>query len=167
MGLLERIFGRKVELEPEPAPAGVPRRDAAAVERYEQLLRTAPHDVLEQAHVEAFEQLTPAQLDLLYERLTATATTDDERPADARPESLAHSAARAERRRPGTIAQTLDETEARAETNAVVGYSILDAVIWYSLASVAWNTWSLPPDDTTDAPPPDEFDAGGSFDLGL
>ena len=85
MGLLDRIFGRKVELEPEPEPADVPPRDAAAVERYEQLLRTAPQDVLEQAHVEAFERLTPAQLDLLYERLTATATTDDERPADARP----------------------------------------------------------------------------------
>jgi hypothetical protein len=49
----------------------------------------------------------------------------------------------------------------------VVGYSILDAVIWYSLASDAWNTWTLPPEDTTDAPAPDGFDAGGSFDLGL
>ena len=167
MGLLDRIFGRKVELEAEPEPADVPARDAAAVERYEQLLRTAPQDVLEQAHVEAFERLTPAQLDLLYERLTATATTDDERPADARPESLAHSAARAERRQPGTIAQTLDETQARAETNALVGYSILDAVVWYSLASVAWSTWNLPSDDTTDAPPSDAFDPGDGFDLGL
>ena len=166
MGLLDRIFGRKVELEPETEPANVPPRDAAAVEQYEQFLRTAPQDVLEQAHVEAFERLTPAQLDLLFERLTATATTDDERPADALPESLAHSAARAERRRPGTIAQTLDETQARAETNALVGYSILDAVVWYSLASVAWNSWK-PPDDTTDAAPSDGFDPGGSFDLGL
>ncbi|MGR0320357.1 hypothetical protein [Agromyces sp. ZXT2-3] len=130
-------------------------------------MRTAPQDVLEQAHVEAFERLTPTQLDLLYERLTATATTDDERPADARPESLARSAARAERRRPGTITQTLDETQERATTNAVVGYSILDAVIWYSLASVAWSTWSPPPDDLTDAPATDEFDAGGGFDLGF
>lgn len=167
MGLLDRIFGRQVELEPEPAPAGVPHSDAAAVERYERLLRIAPQDVLEQAHVEAFERLTPAQLDLLYERLTATATTDDERPADAHPRSLAHSAARAERRRPGTIAQTLNEAQARAGTNAVVGYSILDAVIWYSLASAAWNTWILPPEDTTEAPPFDEFDAGGGFDLGF
>ncbi len=86
MGLRERILGRKVELEPEPAPAGVPDRDAAAVEQYEQLLRTAPPDVLEQAHVEAFERLTPAQLDLLYERLTATATTDatSDQPTPAR-----------------------------------------------------------------------------------
>jgi hypothetical protein len=167
MGLLDRIFGRKVELESEPESADVPPRDAAAVERYERLLRTAPPDVLEQAHVEAFERLTPAQLDLLYERLTTTATTDDERPTDARPESLAHSAARAERRRPGIIAQTLDDTQSRAELNAVVGYSILDAVIWYSLASVAWSTWILPSEGTTDAGAPDDFDPGGGFDLGL
>lgn len=167
MGLMERIFGRKVELEPEPAPAGIPQRDASAVERYEQLLRTAPDDVLEQAHVEAFERLTPAQLDLLSDRLAASATTDDERPSDARPESLAHAAARAERRQPGTIANALEETQARAGLSVVVGYSILDAVVWYSLASVAWSTWSLPPGAATDGHPSGEIDAGNDFDLGL
>ena len=166
MGLLDRFLGRKAEPEPEPAAAGVPIRDAAAVDEYERMLRTAPQDVLEQAHVEAFERLTPAQLDLLFERFTATATSDDERPADARPASLARSAARAERRRPGTITRTLEETQAGAETNVLVGATIIDAVIWYSLASVAWSTWN-DPDDVSDEPASDILDPGDGFDLGL
>jgi hypothetical protein len=165
MGLLDRILGRKAELQDAPPPAGVPPRDAAAVDRYERMLRTAPEDVIEAAHIEAFERLSPAQLDLLFERFTATATADDERPADARPTSLAQSAARTERRRPGTIARTLEETDARAQTNLLVGASILDAVVWYSLASVAWSAWSTP-DDAPGGPASDGL-GGDGWDIGL
>jgi hypothetical protein len=166
MGLLDRILGRKADLPEAPLPAGVPVRDAAAVDRYERMLRTAPNDVIERAHVEAFERLSPAQLDLLFERFTAAATADDERPADARPESLAQSAARSERRRPGTIARTLEDTQTRAETNTLVGASILDAVVWYSLGSLAWSDWNLP-DDAPGADASDGLDGGGGWDVGL
>ena len=98
MGLMDRILGRKVELEKAPVPAGMTIADARAVDRYQQMLRTAPTDVIERAHVEAFERLTPAQLDLLFERLTADAEQNDERPVDAKPASLARSTARAGRR---------------------------------------------------------------------
>jgi hypothetical protein len=166
MGLLDRILGRKAELQDAPPPAGVPPRDAAAVERYERMLRTAPPEVIEAAHVEAFERLSPAQLDLLFERFTASATADDERPADARPASLARSAATTERRRPGSIARTLEETDARAQTNLIVGASILDAVVWYSVASLAWSDWNLP-DDAPGAHPSDGLDTGDGWDIGL
>jgi len=171
MGLLDRILGRKADLVPEPAATGVPIRDAEAVDRYERMLRTAPQDVLEQAHIESFERLTPAQLDLLFERFTASAAADDERPADARPESLARSAALAEGRRPGSITRTLQDTQTHAETNALVGASILDTVVWYSLVSVAFSTWSLP-EDASDASPSSSLDAadgsaGDGFDLGF
>lgn len=62
--MMDRIFGRKIELEPEPAPEGMTTADARGVDHYQQMLRTAPPDVIERAHVEAFERLTPAQLDL-------------------------------------------------------------------------------------------------------
>lgn len=165
MGLLDRILGRKAELQDVPPPAGVPPRDAAAVDRYERMLRTAPDDVIEAAHVEAFERLSPAQLDLVFERFTASATADDERPADARPASLARSAARTEHRRPGSIARTLEETETRSQTNLFVGASILDAVVWYSLASVAWSAWSIP-DDAPSQPDSDAL-GGDGWDIGL
>lgn len=165
MGLLDRIFGRKSELETDPGAPGIPISDAEAVDRYERMLRTAPQDVVEQAHVEAFERLTPAQLDLLYERFTETAAVDDERPADARPASLARTAARVERRRPGAILRTLEDTRA-GETDLFFGASILDTVVWYSLISAAWSSWSLP-DDVPDTPASAAPDVGDAFDLGF
>jgi hypothetical protein len=60
MGLLDRIFGT-------PAPKhGAPGRpppgsDTYALERYRYMLQTAPPETIEQAHAEAFEQLTPEQ----------------------------------------------------------------------------------------------------------
>ncbi|GAA1759762.1 hypothetical protein [Agromyces humatus] len=165
MGLLDRILGRKAELETEAVTADVPIGDARAIDRYERMLRTAPREVIERAHVEAFEQLTPAQLDVLFERFSATAAADDERPSDARPASLARSAAQAEHHRPGAITRTLEDTQTRAGTNALVGASILDAVVWYSIASVAWSTWSVP--DDASAASSDAFDAGGFYDLGF
>ncbi|MCL1872374.1 MAG: hypothetical protein FWF90_18450 [Promicromonosporaceae bacterium] len=42
--------------------------DVRAVAQYQELVRTGPAGVLLQAQVEAFERLTPAQLDLLLER---------------------------------------------------------------------------------------------------
>src|SRR3712207_7066023 len=43
--------------------------DEQAVERYRYLLRTAPPGAIEQAHAEAFAQLTPAQRRLVLEGL--------------------------------------------------------------------------------------------------
>jgi len=37
------------------------------------MLRTAPPDGIENVHVQAFDKLTPAQLDILFEGLTADA----------------------------------------------------------------------------------------------
>ena len=69
MGLLDRLFGRR---DRQRSRAAVPaatrcggRRtagelpDEQAVERYRYLLRTAPPEQIEQAHAEAFAQLTP------------------------------------------------------------------------------------------------------------
>ncbi|QEO13082.1 hypothetical protein FLP10_00605 [Agromyces intestinalis] len=144
MGWIDRIFGRKVELDTEALPAGATIGDARAVERYQRMLRTAPPDVIERAHVEAFERLTPAQLDLLFERLTADAEQSDERPVDANPANLARSVARAGRRRPAATVRSLERTPAGTDQHGWVGASLLDTVAWYAIASAAWTSWGDP-----------------------
>src|SRR3712207_6947952 len=78
MGLLDRLFGRRrsdgyhdpgyQQAAPQygghqasPPPQGGAPTDQQAVERYRYLLRTAPPDKIEEAHAEAFAQLTPQQ----------------------------------------------------------------------------------------------------------
>src|SRR3954465_1041514 len=65
MGLLDRLFGRR-DRSRDGGPTYTRRptgrlSDDQALERYRYLLRTAPPDQIEQAHAEAFAQLTPEQ----------------------------------------------------------------------------------------------------------
>lgn len=149
MGLLDLVLGRKLDMKPVPVAAGASREDARAVDRYERMLRTAPSDVIEKVHVEAFEKLTPAQLDLLLERFTAEAPSPEERPADARPATLARSAAQAETRQPGALARIFKGDHSGISPATWMSYSILDTVAWYAIASVAFGAWA--PSGTDDA----------------
>jgi hypothetical protein len=79
--------------------------DEQAVERYRYLLRTAPPDAIEQAHTEAFTQLTPEQRRLVLEGLSADLPAHERSDRDD-PRSLARMATRAEMRRPGTMERT-------------------------------------------------------------
>ncbi|WP_382306895.1 hypothetical protein [Herbiconiux sp. UC225_62] len=143
MGFVDRILGRKHDLEEERAPAsasGAPVKpaDERAVAEYERLLRTAPPDTIEKVHVEAFSKLTPEQLDILYDRFTANASTAEERPADAKPATLAKTATQVEQKKPGTLQRVLSEDASGSGFNTYLGLSILDTVIWYSIASTLW-----------------------------
>lgn len=73
MNIVDRVFGRKLDLPTERLD-GVTREDGAAVARYERLVASSSSRTIQRVHVEAFEKLTPAQLDLLFERFTAEAT---------------------------------------------------------------------------------------------
>ena len=117
MSILDRLFGGSDEPERRHetsrrgpttrAPAAELSDDERAVERYRYLLRTAPPETIEEAHAEAFAQLTPEQRRLLLqelgqalpERERAAAQGDD-------PQSLARVATRAEMRQPGTLERT-------------------------------------------------------------
>ena len=105
MGLLDRLFGRRGRSADRYDGYGdaPPRRphtaDEQAIERYRYLLRTAPPDQIEQAHAEAFAQLTPDQRRQVLEQLSAAG----ERPLGEDPRALARAATRAELRRPGTL----------------------------------------------------------------
>jgi hypothetical protein len=65
-------------------------------------VRTAPPDAIEQAHEEAFAQLTPEQRHMALRELT-TAVPEHERTGGDDPRSLARMATRAETRQPGTV----------------------------------------------------------------
>ncbi|WP_448626300.1 hypothetical protein [Geodermatophilus sp. URMC 64] len=109
MGLLDRLFGRRNRYDDRYDPGytqyeDAPRRrapttDQQAIERYRYLLRTAPPDQIEQAHAEAFAQLTPEQRRQVLDQLAAAG---ERAPADD-PRSLARAATRAELRQPGIL----------------------------------------------------------------
>ena len=115
MGIMDRLFGEESEREPRqegaarnPAgnqPAGR-LSDDQAVARYRYLLQTAPPEAIEQAHEEAFAQLTPQQRQMVLEQLRGTVPEYERTPgAPPRddPRSLARMATRAELREPGTM----------------------------------------------------------------
>lgn len=130
MGFLDRLLGREEPQQPgaaqnrygaqphSPQPLGAstwsrsagqtPRQpsDEQALARYRYMLQTAPPEALEQAHEEAFAQLTPEQRRMALEQL-AQATPENERAALSEdPRSLARAATRAEMRQPGTMERT-------------------------------------------------------------
>ena len=78
-----------------PAPQTSQLPDEQAVARYRYLLRTAPPEQIEQAHAEAFAQLTPDQRQQVLAQLAA-AVPAGERPRTDDPETLARAATRAE-----------------------------------------------------------------------
>lgn len=118
MGLLDRLLGRRDRDDARWAPGrpaapprpgagrGAPGSDDAAIERYRYLLRTAPPQTIEQAHAEAFAQLTPEQRRQVLAEVGA-AVPPAERAQSDDPASLARMATRAEMRQPGTMERVL------------------------------------------------------------
>jgi hypothetical protein len=102
MGLLGRLFGEKAA---PPPPGTGSFTDEQALSRYRYLLRTAPPEAIEQAHAEAFAQLTPEQRALALKELSQELPPAERASASAQvdPQSLARAATRAELRQPGTL----------------------------------------------------------------
>lgn len=125
MGLLDRLFGRRRQHDDRSSSQAYARSDGEyhgygeerarqaapssadqqAIDRYRYLLRTAPPDQIEQAHTEAFEQLTPAQRQDVLAQLS-DAVPAGERPVGDDPRTLARAATRAELRQPGFMERT-------------------------------------------------------------
>ena len=96
----QQQFGQQAYGSPQDAS---PRQDAndQAIRRYQYLLQTAPPDQIEQAHEQAFAQMSPDQRRELLNRLAQGDPLD--RPRDDSPQALARSATRTEMRHPGTL----------------------------------------------------------------
>src|SRR5260370_36557233 len=110
MSVFARLFGGN----PSPTPASAPKEpqpqltDDQALERYRYLLRTAPPEAIEQAHAEAFAQLTPDQRTRVLKELSQQLPASERAgaPTQADPQSLARLATRAELRQPGILERT-------------------------------------------------------------
>jgi hypothetical protein len=118
MGFLDWLFGRREEPRTQPAaptygPGGGRQQlsdtDEQALQRYRYMLKTAPPEMIEQAHEEAFAKLTPTQRAQVLRELAA-ATPEGEQAALAGgrddPKTLARLATRAEMRQPGMMERT-------------------------------------------------------------
>jgi len=104
MGLLDRF--REGAGVGRPGGRAAVGDDEAAIARYRYMLKTAPPETIEQAHAEAFAQLTPEQRQRVLQELS-NVTPPAERLAVARaadsPGELARFATRAEIREPGVL----------------------------------------------------------------
>ena len=162
MGFLDRFLGRD-ERESSPAhhssgqPFGQPgsyqpvpadrfgdatptmrNDDDIALERYRYLLRTAPPERIEQAHEEAFAQLTPEQRRMLYQQF---ATSGADAPRSDDPHSLAQAATRSELRQPGSMERVLGSVPGGGQQargggfGSMLGASLLGTVGGYVIGS--------------------------------
>lgn len=111
MGFLRRLFGGESSAPPRPPPgvAGAAPADEQALARYRYLLRTAPPEAVEQAHAEAFAQLTPEQRSQVLKELSQDLPPSERSsaPGQADPQALARMATRAELRQPGILERYL------------------------------------------------------------
>lgn len=111
MGLLDRLFGTGSPPARRAEPAPPPDSDAQAIERYRYMVRTAPPEVLEQAHAEAFAKLTPEQRRQVLSGLAQAAPAGEAASIAATPvddtQAMARAATRAEIRQPGLMERTL------------------------------------------------------------
>ena len=90
--------GRTYEAQPVASS-----EDEQALARYRYMLKTAPPETIEQAHLEAFARLTPQQRQMLLEQLRAEMPEAERAYATDNPQTLARLATRAEVREPGTM----------------------------------------------------------------
>lgn len=116
MSTLDQLLGRRPEPRndsppraasrlpgfAEASPASGQLADVQAIERYRYLLRTASPEAIEEAHAEAFAQLSAEQRRLVLEGVSKDLPTHERTDRDD-PQSLARLATRAELRRPGTL----------------------------------------------------------------
>jgi hypothetical protein len=145
-------YGTSEGQEPAGAPAAAASAgtasgrstDDVAVERYRYLLRTAPPDAVEQAHAEAFAQLTPEQRRRVLAEL-GSALPAAERATSDDPQSLARMATRAEMRNPGTLEQTFRGRQGMGAAGggpgfgSMVGSSLLGTVAGVVIGSAVAN----------------------------
>jgi hypothetical protein len=117
MSFLDRLLGRRPEPRNDSQRRGAPRppsgfagdtmpagplTDDQAIDRYRYLLRTAPPEAIEQAHAEAFAQLSSEQRRQVLKGLSRDLPPHERADRDD-PQSLARMATRAELRQPGTL----------------------------------------------------------------
>jgi hypothetical protein len=182
------LFGRNPEGPQVPGPSAQ-SADEQAIARYRYMLKTAPPETIEQAHAEAFAQLTPEQRRMVLQQMAANLPAAERALAErsgAEPQALARVATRAEIRQPGAMERMFGQAGGMS-FGGVMASSLLGSIAGTAIGSaIAREFFSgdhlraaggndvaqLDPDagaDDTDQPLDDGggFAAGGdSFDTG-
>jgi hypothetical protein len=111
MGFFDRLFGNEAPRPRRQERLAPPSSDQQAIERYRYMVQTAPPEVLEQAHAEAFAKLTPEQRRQVLSGLAQAAPPGEAAAIAATsvedPQAMARAATRAEIRQPGLMERTL------------------------------------------------------------
>lgn len=132
MGFLRRLFGGESSEPPRPPPgvAGAPPADEQALARYRYLLRTAPPEAVEQAHADAFAQLTREQRSQVLKELSQNLPPSERSPAPEQtdPQALARMATRAELRQPGILERSLGARGMGTGAGGMFAGSILTSI---------------------------------------
>lgn len=183
MGLFDRVFG---DARPDgPTASGTtsaPSSDQQAIERYRYLVRTAPPEAIEQAHAEAFAQLSPEQRRRVLEEIGAELPSAERLAAQRagdQPGALARVATRAEMRQPGSLERAFGRVGAGASAGSGFGGmlagsflgAIAGTVIGTGIANhFLGTTGDAPADTLADAEGQGDsaegYDAGEGFDTG-
>jgi hypothetical protein len=100
--------------------------DEVAIERYRYLLRTAPPERVEEAHAEAFAQLTPEQRNQVLAQLSEDVPPNERATSDD-PRDLARMATRAEMRNPGTLERNFGQSRGPG-FGSILGASMLGTI---------------------------------------
>lgn len=106
--------------------------DARTLERYRDLLRTAPPEAIEQAHAQAIAQLTPEQRQLLLRQVGEMLPPHERAlagPANATPQGIARLIRRAELQRPGVAERILCNLAAALRARGPGAGGVLGAVL--------------------------------------
>ena len=104
--------------------------DEQAIARYRYMLRTAPPEAIEQAHAEAFAQLTPEQRRLLLQKMTETLPASERaivEQSGATPQTLARIATRAEIKQPGAAERMFGQAGG-ASLGGIMAGSLLSSI---------------------------------------
>jgi transposase len=104
-----------------------PSADEQALARYQYMLKTAPPETIEQAHTEAFAQLTPEQRRQVLHEMGDKVPAAERAMAEqggATPQALARMATRAEIRQPGSLGSMMAGSLLSSIAGAVIGSMI-------------------------------------------
>jgi hypothetical protein len=104
--------------------------DAQALARYRYMLKTAPPETIEQAHAEAFAQLTPEQRRQLLQTMGENVPPAERAMAEqgaASPQALARMATRAEMRQPGSAERMFGQAGG-ASMGGIMAGSLLSSI---------------------------------------
>ena len=121
------FFGRTARPDEAAQPQSA---DEQAISRYRYMLKTAPPETIEQAHAEAFAQLTPEQRRLLLQKMGESMPASERAQAEqsgADPQALARVATRAEIRRPGTMERAFGQGGGMSMGGLIAG-SLLSSI---------------------------------------